>query len=406
MGSIFELSQAKALQSRGIKTAVISVGYHTAGNVLKALASRAAGKRYNYYRLQGHGFFALLDNLFKTIWYAAWQKTEIRKLTIQDVVVYEAVFYRLYFKLNEQGHQAWVRHGYAGYQSYKSNYGKPDLIHGHSRFLLAGLLAQKIRQKENVDYIVTEHSSFYQRKLVSEFQASLMRKVIEESKKLVVVSSALGRTVNATLKCTYSYDIIPNIIDPLFEQSSVAVKRESNFTFLNIAALDPKKDQANLIRAFALYFKGHEEVILKIGGDGEEYGRLVDLAEKEEIGGQVCFLGKLSHEEVKKEMMDCDVFVLPSLHETFGVVVIEALACGKPVVSTRCGGPEDILTEDNGILVPVSDIDALGEAMHQLKTNYKNYDAEKIRKHCLNKYGKSAISGQLIRVYRSAIQKN
>lgn len=62
-------------------------------------------------------------------------------------------------------------------------------------------------------------------------------------------------------------------------------------------------------------------------------------------------------------MQACHVFVLPCLFETFGVVVIEAHACGRPVIATICGGPEDNISEANGMLVTAGDVDALAEAL-------------------------------------------
>jgi glycosyltransferase involved in cell wall biosynthesis len=117
----------------------------------------------------------------------------------------------------------------------------------------------------------------------------------------------------------------------------------------------------------------------------------------------VIFLGKLSHENVKKEMMKCNVFVLSSLTETFGVVLIEALSCGKPVISTKSGGPDDIITRDNGILITVNDDQDLSKAMREIYDNYHLYNSNKIRQDCLNKYGSNAITDQLINLYNEVL---
>ena len=99
-----------------------------------------------------------------------------------------------------------------------------------------------------------------------------------------------------------------------------------------------KKGQADLLRAFAERFAGDPSVRLGIGGDGPERGRLHELAGSLAIAEQVDWLGALDRDGVRQAMCEADAFVLPSRLETFGVVVIEALACGLPVVATRSGG--------------------------------------------------------------------
>jgi glycosyltransferase involved in cell wall biosynthesis len=79
--------------------------------------------------------------------------------------------------------------------------------------------------------------------------------------------------------------------------------------------------------------------------------------------------------------------VLPSRYETFGVALVEAMATGLPVVATRCGGPEDIVTEETGRLVPATDPDALAEALRTLRTDWTAYDPDHIREHVLDRYG-------------------
>ncbi|PQP32811.1 glycosyltransferase family 4 protein, partial [Desulfobacteraceae bacterium SEEP-SAG10] len=107
--------------------------------------------------------------------------------------------------------------------------------------------------------------------------------------------------------------------------------------------------------------------------------RLQKLAQDLGIGDCVTFLGKLDRTQVLKEMNQCQAFVLSSEFETFGVVVIEALSQGKPVIATRCGGPEEILHAGNGILVQKNDKKSLADAMVCLRNDYLNYDSDCIR---------------------------
>ena len=99
-------------------------------------------------------------------------------------------------------------------------------------------------------------------------------------------------------------------------------------------------------------------------------------------------------------MAAANVFVLPSHHETFGVVVIEALALGKPVIATRCGGPESIIESGDGLLVPTNNIEALAQAMAEISSHMDQYDPVDIRERCRIRFGEEAIVSRLIEVYQ------
>jgi glycosyltransferase involved in cell wall biosynthesis len=91
--------------------------------------------------------------------------------------------------------------------------------------------------------------------------------------------------------------------------------------------------------------------------------------------------------------------VLASDSETFGVVFIEALACGVPAAGTACGGPEDIIHEGNGILVPVGDVHALAEAMITIADNRDRYDSAELSREAVSKYSPHEVARRILEVY-------
>ena len=109
---------------------------------------------------------------------------------------------------------------------------------------------------------------------------------------------------------------------------------------------------AELLHAFAAL---HGEPRLIIFGDGPESGALRALCAELGLYSRVSFRGHCPREELAEAYAAADCFVLASRSETFGVAYIEAMAAGLPVIATRCGGPEDFVTEENGILIPVDD---------------------------------------------------
>lgn len=104
-------------------------------------------------------------------------------------------------------------------------------------------------------------------------------------------------------------------------------------------------------------------------------------------------------------MRHSNAFVLASRTETFGVVYIEALSQGLPIIATRCGGPESIVTSDNGLLVPIENIPELTKALLTLYENHVNYDPVRLRQDCLQQFGSRAIAQHLIGTFQKVLNK-
>lgn len=101
---------------------------------------------------------------------------------------------------------------------------------------------------------------------------------------------------------------------------------------------------------------------------------------------------------------ECDIVVLSSHSETFGCALTEAIACGKPVVSTRCGGPEDIITESFlGELCENENTDALREALVNVARRITTYDQNRIRAHTLNTFSYGTIARKLREIYQQTL---
>ena len=103
-------------------------------------------------------------------------------------------------------------------------------------------------------------------------------------------------------------------------------------------------------------------------------------------------------------MNKCDTFVLPSRYETFGVVYIEALASGKPVIGAFNGGAEDIVNKNVGILVEKDNIEQLSEAMNYIKTNINEYNPSEIRRYCTDKFSAKVIISKIISTYEDVLE--
>jgi glycosyltransferase involved in cell wall biosynthesis len=95
----------------------------------------------------------------------------------------------------------------------------------------------------------------------------------------------------------------------------------------------------------------------------------------------------------------------PSFIESFGIVMVEALAAGLPVLSTFNGGAEDIISSEVGMLVPINNPKALAEGIIKLFANWHSYKPQALRDYAFHKYGMSIVAGQTIAVYRDVIHE-
>jgi glycosyltransferase involved in cell wall biosynthesis len=126
------------------------------------------------------------------------------------------------------------------------------------------------------------------------------------------------------------------------------------------------------------------------------------LAHDLDLDGRVRFAGRLPQEDVARLMAESAVVVLPSRAESFGAVLVEALACGTPVVATRCGGPEDIVRDGVGRLVPVGDAEALADELSRVLAHPELYEAKRLREYALGRFGWDAIADEVRDVYLEA----
>ena len=281
------------------------------------------------------------------------------------------------------------------FKKYIDENAKPDIIHVHT--FLAGELALWIKEEYNIPFVITEHSTGFARNIYSTELKQLAKKVFHNSNENIAVSRQFCELLNEQFSLDFQF--IPNVVDTAFFDLKLKKEDRKEFTFLNVGFLDKKKNHKGLIQSFAENFKGNLKFNLIIVGDGPEENNLRSFIKLLNLESQVKLLGRRNRFEVRELMQNADCFVLSSFHETFGVVLIEAMSCGLPVLSTKCGGPESIVTNDQvGIL---SDFDSFGENMSHLYS--KNYNSNTIRKYAVDHFSESVIAEKLIKIYSQFI---
>lgn len=280
------------------------------------------------------------------------------------------------------------------YEAYVAAYGKPDLIHVQSA-LNAGCAALQIKEQHGIPYIVQEHSTAFARGLLGADELRCAREVFDGASQVFAVSSIFAELLSGLIELPDSEIVtIPNMVNKRFVTVPFVPRENKGFRFLHVSGLEEKKNVHLALNAFAREFRGVPGIVIRIVGDGPKRPALKALAHKLGIDGQVEFVGAVSRDRIVDAFAESDAFVLSSSFETFGVVLIEAMAMGLPVVATRCGGPEDIVSEDAGFLVDKDDLAGFASAMSALVANKKFDDRQALRDRCRLQYGAEAITAQ------------
>ncbi|MGU8699662.1 glycosyltransferase [Clostridium perfringens] len=287
-----------------------------------------------------------------------------------------------------------VRYGIEDlYNKYIKNSVKIDVIHAHS-FIWAGYAGVSLSKKFNIPIMVTEHYTGYSRNIFSDNEKKLISYSMNNCDKCISVSSGLKNDM--TRYTSNIIKVIPNMVDTkLFKFDSSKKYVNNKFLFVSVCYLMKKKGIDVLLKAFKLAFEECDDVELRIGGDGEERENLELLAKKLGIESKVKFVGALERNEVVNLMSESQFFVLPSRFETFGVVYIEALALGKPVIATKTDAIVDIIDESNGLIVEKENIEQLKKALIYIKNNYNQYKSSEISSKCIKNFSTYEVSKKI-----------
>jgi len=283
-----------------------------------------------------------------------------------------------------------------------ATHGKPDLIHVQS-VVRAGYVARIISRIFGIPYIISEHSSKYERYGVLEKKLLRIREVFLSSQLNIVVAPALAQILGKTLGIDpLSFMCIPNSINTDF--FTIGEKTKKSIVITSICYLSPNKGVEILLRGFVHVLNEVPDAKLLIAGDGTQRTELEILASDLGIRESAVFLGQLDRSSIRNLLHDTSVYVSTSYVETFGVTLIEALAAGVPVVATRSGGPNTIVTDTVGLLVPIGNPIELSKAILKIIENYNSYSPDSIRSYCIENFGDGAVTSRLVKVYSNLIE--
>ncbi len=284
----------------------------------------------------------------------------------------------------------------------------PDLIHAHCAYP-DGLAAVHYGERLGAPAVITVHGHDI-RDLGG--STSPWRKLVVEALDRAALVIANGPDLYERMRelgiSTHKMEIIPNGVDcEVFDSDFRRRPGERGWHLLYVGRFTEQKGVGVLLQAMAILRQKRDDVRLTLIGGGEKTGRAaVFYRQTEALGLRDCveFFDELPWSQIPRYMNAADVFVLPSFYESFGLVLVEAMACGLPLVATRCGGPNNLVEQGTGLLVGVDDAEDLARGVEEVLKTYSHYDRRAIRRRAREKYDYRQVAARIYRVYKTDLR--
>lgn len=283
-----------------------------------------------------------------------------------------------------------------------------DLVHGHFVYP-DGVVASRLARRYGVPFVVTDQAPW-----IPWLERSCIRRravaAAHDAGALTCVSGYIRRTMHHFLGSETPVHVIPNGVDSTTFAPGEAETRDRN-RIAYVGLINFNKGIDTLLQAMTRVVERNPRSRLVLVG-GAYYRdtalqeiRLKSLATELGLDGHVTFAGRLPPAEVARTMRESAVLVLPSRAETFGAVIVESLASGTPVVVTASGGPQEIVSDEVGRVVPVGDPEGLADALVDVMSRPEQFDPMFLRRHAVERYGWNVVAERYEQVYRSVLDE-
>ncbi|MGE5316230.1 MAG: glycosyltransferase [Acidobacteriota bacterium] len=305
----------------------------------------------------------------------------------------------------------WIGY-YKGWKTIKRIWGTPDIVHANV-VERAGFIALALKRFKGIEYVVTEHSTpdiayVKGHRTSTRFPFRRLKKIIYRESGCSNVDSNASLSYLQKVGIDGNLCVIPNVVetDPRFLNMASRHENDGRFIATHISILNERKNVADIIRVFQrLYYdRNKHQIELHIIGEGVQKRQLEELARTLEVLDRcVFFHGFVSQEEKLRRLTASDVHVLNSSEEGFSVVTAEAISYGVPVIATRCGGPEDFVTSETGILIDRDNPEQLFEALLSMIEGRRSFNRTTLQTFGRSRFSPDAVGAMTYAMYESAI---
>ncbi len=287
------------------------------------------------------------------------------------------------------------------FQFVADTFGKPDVIHHHILFP-QGIFSAMLSKKFNIPLVVSEQWSGYlpednsYQNFITKY---FTKKTIAQSSAITTVSKVLMNAMKH-VGLHGNYFVVPNIVDLEIFKLNEIKKTNEVCRMIHVSSLNNKEKNIDcLLKSLKLVHTKGYNFELNIIGDSHERPNFELLTDELNLSHSVHFLGQKHPTELANYYKESDFFVLSSNYETFCVVLIEALACGLPVVATNVGAVSEIINESNGLLAQSNNTDSLADKIIEMIHSYKNYEGQTLRNSVAEKFTENIVAEKFEQIY-------
>lgn len=304
-----------------------------------------------------------------------------------------------------QSHTTYIKLLYYYAEVIRKKWGVPMLLHAYI-VIRGGLGGWLLSTKWKLPFILSEHWTIYfandpgfikKRNILFRW---LVERVYSRIAHFLPVSASLGNQVQQ-LYGSVAITVVPNVVDTSQFFFRANDDDHDVFRWVHISTMEYQKNPEGLLRAFATFHKATPGTVLTMVGpypvSVKQYAIKLGLEKAVE------FTGSIAYHEVAQWLKRSHALVLFSRYENLPCVILEALCCGKPVISTKVGGIAEVIDASNGILVSNENEEQLVNAFEQMHKNYDGYDRKKIAETSIEHFSYSAVGSSIAGVYQRVL---
>lgn len=331
-----------------------------------------------------------------------WRKIGITKTTINNIVYYDSfIVPGAITNLFGQKINLIVKQWQMGsiYKEIIREHGKPDIIYGHFSFITSN--AVKVAKENNIPLVGMEHNGAFLNPKLSAHTEFSSKYVYQHTDLIISVSQSLREGI------MYHMGKDSVVVHNTYGKEFFYKEKQKNkkLSIISVGRLTYDKGFDILIEALSI-IKNQlpQDWELLIAGEGDYRNVLQQQINEAKLEKHISLIGWRTKPEIAALIQQSDIFVLPSRYESFGVVYIEALACGAPIIATDCGVPKELVTNENGLFIPSENITALATAILQISENINQYDRKAISEDCKARFSAEVLAKKLTNIFEDIIQ--
>lgn len=276
-----------------------------------------------------------------------------------------------------------------------------QLIHSHTAYL-DGTAGSKISHEYGIPFIITEHTGPFCTLTRTSFLKRKTEKALNLAALIIAVSQSLLNDIKKEINLRKTGLVVPNVVDVNLFVDNERRPDSNGVKALWVGHFVPVKRVDLLIRAVKLVKDRIPNFVLTLVGSGELESDLRHLVNDLGLEGNINFAGPSDRKNLPRHYSANDFLIISSASETFGVVAIEAMSCGIPVLSTNCGGPAEIVANPDVGMVVGMEISDLADGIVQMAKN-NNFQKDKIRKYAVENYSGTIIAKNLMNIYNEVV---